>query len=93
MRGWLPKEPPLKGHSVAAPVKPEVKAELDEKLTKKLIKAISITNPIIGTIIFTSNSHSWGNIVLTLVELIFVLLVVNVSIYLYLRHWTVGGGA
>ena len=98
IQGWLPKEPLLKGHAVAAPVKPEVKARLDEKITKKLIKTISITNPIISTIFITSNFATYGswwnleNMVLTCVELIFVLLAANVSIFLYLRYRTLGGG-
>jgi hypothetical protein len=90
LRGWLPKEPLLKGHSATAPLKPEVKAALDQELSKKLIKAISITNPIIASVIIASNRSTlikWNleTVVLT-VELMLVLLVANILIYLYLKH-------
>ena len=96
IHGWLPKEPLLKGHSATAPVRPEVKAVLEQELSKKLIKAISITNPIIGGVYFASSLSShirWSleTAVLTSAGLALVLLVTNVLIYLYLKHQTVAG--
>ena len=98
IRGWLPKEPLLKGHSATAPVNPETKAVLEQKLSKKLIKAISITNPIIGAVFFASKASThtkwwwnWETAILTLAELALALLVTNVLIYLYLKHQTVAG--
>ena len=96
VRGWLPKEPLLKGHSATAPVNPEVKAVLEQKLSKKLIKAISITNPIIGAVFLASRPSTFSRwnletAVLTFAELALVLLVTNVLIYLYLKHQTVAG--
>ncbi len=88
IRGWFPKEPLLKGHLVVDRVKPEVKAELEQELSKKLIKAIAMTNPIIGGIIFAANN---GITVLVSAEVILALLTTNVLIYQYFKHRIFGG--
>lgn len=95
-RGWLPKEPVLKGHLPTASVKDEAKAALEQQLSKKLIKAISITNPIIGSVTFalshpTGISWNLDTVILTFANLVLVLLVTNILVYLFIKHQTERG--
>ena len=93
IRGWLPKEPPPKSHSATSQVTPELKIELKQKLFKNLIKAIAITDPIIGGVFFALNplSIKWNfTTVWISTELVLILLAANVLIYLYLKHRALG---